>query len=100
LFAGVFGLEESDIQQVSALYHADAGVFFEVIGELPEHLETVALFSHNPGITHFVNQLVPGVQIDNMPTCGIFAIAFEGGWTGFEKKNKQFLFFDYPKNNV
>lgn len=100
LFAVVFGLGEKDIHQVTALYHAPAEVFNEVIGTLPESTETVALFSHNPGITHFVNQLVPGVQIDNMPTCGIFAIAFEGGWNGFEKKKKKFLFFDYPKNEL
>jgi len=100
LFAGVFGMDESAIHLVSALYHAPADVFTAVIGALPEQVETAALFSHNPGITHFVNQLDPGVRIDNMPTCGIFAIALEGGWNGFEKNKKKFLFFDYPKNEL
>lgn len=100
LFAGVFRLDENEIHLVTALYHAPAEIFNEVIGTLPDSTETVALFSHNPGITYFVNQLIPDVRIDNMPTCGIFAIEFEGGWNSFEKKKKKFLFFDYPKNEI
>ena len=71
----------------------------EVAASLDDKYDNVAIFSHNPGITDFVNSLCKDVQIDDMPTCGIFAveIAIEN-WIDFKKAEKKFLFFDYPKN--
>lgn len=86
---------------VPALYHAPSGVFYETIAGLPDDLNTVALFSHNPGITHFVNSLNSGAKIDNMPTCGIFTVSADiKEWSGFLIAKKEFLFFDYPKNKT
>jgi phosphohistidine phosphatase len=69
-----------------------------VIAALPDKLQSVALFSHNPGITYFVNSLHTKTHIDNMPTCAIFAIAADiSEWAGFIKAKKEILFFDYPK---
>lgn len=99
LFASEFDHAEA-IVEISALYHALPETFFETVSKLPERAGSVALFSHNPGITHFVNQLVPNVRIDNMPTCGLFALEFDGGWQDFEKTKKNFLFFDYPKRTT
>ena len=80
------------------LYHASPETFFEVVQSLNDAANTVALFSHNPGITAFVNQLTEAVRIDNMPTCGIFAVSMEGvSWKHFKQEKKDFLFFDYPK---
>ena len=100
-FAEGLNLSPSAIIFVSALYHAPSEVFYETIAGLPDDLNTIAVFSHNPGITHFVNSLNSGAKIDNMPTCGIFAVAAEiREWTGFSKVKKRFLFFDYPKNKI
>lgn len=100
IFAAGFDFPATAITEISALYHASEETFFETVVRLPETATTVALFSHNPGITHFVNRLVPNVRIDNMPTCGLFALEFDGQWQGFEKAKKEFLFFDYPKRTV
>ncbi|MCY7293165.1 MAG: histidine phosphatase family protein [Ferruginibacter sp.] len=98
LFAATMDIPLKEIVFISALYHASADVFYDVILNLPDELNTVALFSHNPGITHFVNSLNSGVQIDNMPTCAIFAVSADiTTWHGFNKIKKEFLFFDYPK---
>ena len=98
LFAETFEKPSDEIIFISALYQAPAELFYEVVSALPDNLHSVALFSHNPGITYFVNSLVPKVQIDNMPTCGIFAIEADiTQWSGFTKAKKEFLFFDYPK---
>ena len=51
------------------------------------------------GITEFVNLLVKDMTIDNMPTCGIFAIRINvKKWGDFKNVRRDFLFFDYPKN--
>ena len=98
LFADTLQMPVAEIVFISALYHARSEVFYEVISNLPNELNTVAVFSHNPGITHFVNSLNAGVQINNMPTCGIFAVSANiTTWPGFGKAKKEFLFFDYPK---
>ena len=98
LFAATLKKTDEEIIFISALYHAPAEVFYEVIAALPENLDAVALFSHNPGITYFVNSLQATVEINNMPTCGIFAVQADiKQWSGFVKAKKEFLFFDYPK---
>lgn len=97
-FAEGLNMSPAGIIFVSALYHAPPEVFYETVAGLPDDLNTVALFSHNPGITYFVNSLNSGAKIDNMPTCGIFAVSADiKEWYGFIKAKKEFLFFDYPK---
>ena len=97
-FTEIYKVPAEEIVFISALYHASAEVFYEVISALPDHFNTVALFSHNPGITWFVNSLQAKVNVDNMPTCAIFAIEADiSQWSGFAKAKIEFLFFDYPK---
>jgi len=58
----------------------------------------VAVFSHNPGITTFVNTLT-NMQVDNMPTCSIFAVKSNAeSWSDFLNTSIQYWFFDYPKS--
>jgi phosphohistidine phosphatase len=97
-FAEAYHIKEKQVQRIDKLYHAAEPVFYEVISALDNSLNTVAIFSHNPGITYFVNELT-NAQIDDMPTCGIFAIHIDSdNWADFKKAKKTFWFFDYPKN--
>ena len=92
------GYKSLDVIGVPKLYQAEPFVFEKVITGLDDALDTVAVFSHNPGITEFVNGLTTA-RIDDMPTCGIFAIKIEtDNWKDFLSAKKSFLFFDYPKN--
>ena len=99
LFCTAYGQDEKGIIYVSALYQAAPETFFEIVGELDDQFNSVALFSHNPGITLFAGRLTPEIKLDNMPTCAVFAVqAGIEHWSGFGKAKKEFLFFDYPKN--
>ena len=61
-------------------------------------IDSIAVFGHNPGATSFVN-LLTGTQVDNMPTCAVFAVkAAIKHWKDFEAAEKTFWFFDYPKS--
>jgi phosphohistidine phosphatase len=101
VFAVTYGKAAGNIIFISALYHATPEVFFETIEALPDNFNTVAIFSHNPGITFFVNSLVKDVKIDNMPTCGIFSVQADTiYWAGFGKAKKEFINFTYPKLTV
>lgn len=100
LFAETYGSNPEEIIYISALYHAAPEVFYDVIRGLPDNLNSIAVFSHNPGITYFVNRMVGNMQIDNMPTCAVFALSSDASrWKEFASSRKQFLFFDYPKKS-
>lgn len=99
-FAEVYGKTKKDILLFPELYHAPESVFYNVIKTIAPEMDTVAIFSHNPGITGFVNSLTE-TRIDNMPTCGIFAIQIESDkWADFDTAKKRFWFFDYPKLDI
>lgn len=97
-FAEEFDVKKDDIQVEKQLYGAMPHQFEEVIATLKNKTETVVVFSHNPGITDFANSLCE-VRTDNMPTCSMFAVqANADSWEAFIKVEKNFLFYDYPKN--
>ncbi len=97
-FCAAYNIPEKDILLTNDLYHASAPQIYKVISELDDQYKKVAVFCHNPGISEFANSLTASVQIDEMPTCGIFAVSAEcKHWKDFQQAEKQFLFFDYPK---
>lgn len=98
LFAEELGYKKEKILEVPELYHAPQEVFYKVVHKLPDDVSSAAVFSHNPGITDFVNSLIPGANLDNMPTCAVFVVeANTTQWAGFESAGKRFVMFDYPK---
>jgi phosphohistidine phosphatase len=97
-FAKEYKVDKKNIVLLDKLYTADLESFYDAIQRLSNDEKTVALFSHNPGITEFVNTL-SNIRVDNMPTCGVFAVQSEAeSWADFKASEKNFLFFDYPKN--
>lgn len=97
IFSQAFKRKEEEIILVPELYLASSGVFESVLASIESDSETIALFSHNPGITDFANTLT-AARIDDIPTCGIFAVSIDtDDWKNFRAAKKEFLFFDYPK---
>jgi phosphohistidine phosphatase len=99
LFAAQYKMDKKDIIFFDELYLADPEAFFNVIAQTDDDHSTIAVFSHNDGITQFVNQL-SDVRVDDMPTCSMFAIKMKlKKWKDFREAEKEFWFFDYPKSN-
>ena len=97
-FAHAYGRKDKAIRQIPELYHATAPVFQQVVAALDDGDDTVAIFSHNPGITTFVNTLTDEIRVDNMPTCAVFAVKCDvKHWAAFLSAGPKFSFFDYPK---
>jgi phosphohistidine phosphatase len=98
LFAHEYEVKEKKIRFIPELYHATEPAFEAVVDDLDDDDDTVAIFSHNPGITAFVNTLTSAIRIDNMPTCGVFVVRNDvKHWKDFRAGGPQFGFFDYPK---
>lgn len=97
LFVQAFGRKEKEIRFIHELYHAPLQTFKDVVAALDDKDNTVAIFSHNPGITAYVN-ILTSVRLDNMPTCAVFAAKSPAEhWSDFQLAGPQFWFFDYPK---
>jgi len=97
-FAKAYHVKQHQIITIPALYHASTEVFLSVIEQADDNDKTIAIFSHNPGITEFVNRQT-NTRIDDMPTCAIFGIKADiKSWKDYSEAAKEFWFFDYPKN--
>lgn len=97
IFAETYGIDKDAITQVPDLYLPAPEAFWSAIENAPATAQTIAVFSHNPGITEFANSLT-STRVDDMPTCAMFAVtAAVDDWKDFRNAEKAFWFFDYPK---
>jgi phosphohistidine phosphatase len=97
IFAKEYKRDTDEIIFKEELYGAPSNVFYDVIAEADDGFDSIAVFSHNPGITDFANSLTDA-RIDDIPTCGIFAVKINTKhWKDFKEAKKEFWFADYPK---
>ena len=97
-FAEAYDVKEKKIITKGELYDPEVAAFLRTVQSLDDDFKTVAIFSHNPGITQFANQLT-STSIDDMPTCAVFAVKAKiKHWKDFAEADKEFWFFDYPKS--
>jgi len=98
IFMKEYKKNETDLLLIPSLYEPSIADFYDAVETLDDKNDIVALFSHNPGITEFVNSLKCS-PIYNMPTCAVFGLKIKTKhWKEFTEAEKEFLFFDYPKN--
>lgn len=96
-FAKRYKKNVGDLILKTELYMAGEETFLKLMEKLDDQMDCVVMFSHNPGITDFANRLAD-VKIDNIPTCGVFAVSIDAKkWSKVREAKKNFLFFDYPK---
>ncbi len=93
------GLEESMIQWERSLYHCRPETFETVLFGVDDALTTVFIVAHNPGISMFAQQLLPGQAIDDLPTCAALAVSITADrWIDLPTASKSLLFLDTPKH--
>ncbi len=94
LFSEIFNKQFSIKDE---LYRPSEENFLSVILNTEDKINTLALFSHNNGISNFANSL--SNEIVNLPTCGVVGYEIDcEDWSNFEMAKKRFLFFYSPKN--
>ena len=69
----------------------------KLIAEQDTGFNNIMIVGHNPGLTDFVNYLVPNLT-DNIPTCGFvsFTIDLED-WNLDRGIETESVIYDYPK---
>lgn len=100
IFAKKYGVDKDDIIFRDELYGAGENIFYDAVITADNKFDSIAIFSHNPGITDFAN-LLTDTKIENIPTCGVFAVKADcSTWAAFKDAKKDFLFFYYPKDGL
>ncbi|GAB4124171.1 MAG: histidine phosphatase family protein [Raineya sp.] len=80
------------------IYEANIVDVLAVIHQTPDTINSLMLVGHNPTFTDLANLLCKDFHTENIPTAGIFAIAFpHKTWAEIEENTGNFLFFEYPK---
>ena len=81
------------------IYEASTSELLDIIEQLDDKLKSVMLVGHNPSFTRLANYLTEQ-YFDNIPTCGVVAIAFDvSEWKTIEKNSGKVIFFEYPKKH-
>lgn len=78
------------------LYNPSENNFHSVIYDLDDKHHSVALFSHNNGISNFANSITD--TIFHFPTCGVAGFDIDcDSWLDFDGAEKKLVFFYDPQ---
>lgn len=79
------------------IYEASLKTLVNVVNEIPNQFNSVAIVGHNPAISHLFNYLTDE-DLQHFPTCGIGKIELEiNQWSEIVKGIGRKIFFIYPK---
>lgn len=81
------------------LYLANSDELLEILSNVDEKFKVVMLVCHNPGITDLAN-ILGNKFIENVPTCGLVGLSYNGLWSEIVHKSVDLMFFDYPKKQL
>lgn len=98
-FAKTFGYDNADIMLEKNLYHASTDDFEDLIMGQDDSVQSLMIFSHNPGLTYMANDY-SAEHIENVPTTGIFILeSTSNKWVDFLKQCS-LISIIYPKMYV
>jgi len=99
IFARNLNFRVKQIVLEEKLYNAQYETALEIIANLPESMEQVMIFGHNPSVTQ-VCSLFANEMIQHVPTCGVCCVDFQSdSWKNLRPRSGKVRFFDHPKNN-
>ena len=88
---------KKDVKIEPVLYEGTASEVLDLVDSTDDVFESIALFFHNPTITH-LNQLLSGSMTVHFPTCAISCLKFDGNhWNELEVASCSLINFDFPK---
>lgn len=85
-----------DIEKLTKLYNASETVFENLVVDIADNLGSVAMFSHNNGISNFANSM--SEEVFMLPTCGVVGFEIDcDSWSEFHGATKKLAYFYEPK---
>lgn len=94
IFNNVF---QTELETTPKLYNASENKFESLVVDVSDDYQSVALFSHNNGISNFANSMSENVFM--FPTCGVAVFQISAtSWSEFHSANKKLVYFYEPKS--
>jgi len=88
---------EENIQISKSIYHGNIDSVFDQLYELPDEIDSVMIFGHNPTFTSLANYFLPS-KIDWLPTSAVVCIKFDTDkWEDFINAQKKVKFVITPR---
>jgi phosphohistidine phosphatase len=88
------------LQREQDLYLASLNDLLDVVVAQDEGFNSIMIVGHNPGLTDFVNYLLPGLT-NNLPTAGVVSVTIDQDhWKLYEQPKTELVVHDYPKKNL
>jgi phosphohistidine phosphatase len=93
------GLGAAQLRTVPELYLASPEDIRGVLAAQDDKHDCVLVVGHNPGLTELVNELLPGLALDNLPTTGVVGMELATAhWRTAARMSGRLEYLDYPKN--
>lgn len=97
LFTQQMGLVEPAYNE--DIYEASYPTLLNIVNQLPDEYDFVALFGHNPGMGQLIYKL--SGQSYDIPTCAVTVISFDvESWEMISADTGKVEYYDYPKNGI
>jgi phosphohistidine phosphatase len=97
IIADGLGYPEEKIEKSDKLYHASPNEILEELTQLPEEIDSVMIFGHNPAFTYFINNYLDET-IYNLPTSGLVSITFDTDkWKNIDRAEFRVNYMVTPK---
>lgn len=97
IMARVWELPDDALSVRESLYMSGSGEIDLLLAEIPEEVNSIAIYGHNPTFTTYANRFV-NAPIDNIPTAGVVVLTFDSdSWNEISRSNLVEEVFDYPK---
>ena len=97
-FSHQFEFPEDKFIVEKEIYEAAPMTILRIISNLPESVQTVFLFGHNPTFTEVANVFAGENVIENIPTCGIVCIESSAAqWNSLYEGNAKVTQKWFPK---
>jgi len=88
------------LQKEDRLYLASLDDILDVVVAQDNGFNNLMVVGHNPGLTDFVNFLVPGLT-NNLPTAGVVSVQIDqDNWSLYERPATELLVHDWPKKTA
>ena len=72
-----------------SLYLAHSNTIENLVFQLPDEINTIAVVAHNPGVTDYANTLVTHPFMNSMPTGAVIAVKCNSdNWADFYSGNR------------
>lgn len=85
------------LHKEKSLYLASLDRILDVVMAQDNGFNNLMIVGHNPGLTDFVNFLIPGLT-NNLQTAGVVSVEIEqDDWSLYERPAAKLLVHDWPK---